>query len=184
MGQEEWAYTPNEIVSYNLQRARKRKGWTQEQAAEQLEPFLGVRWSGSAFSVAERWHPKPGQKVRQFGAEEIAAFAAVFEVSIDYFFQPPPNAAIVRFPGSRALEAEGDYRKLLVALQAERQELTELEERARDLLAGMQALGIDPSTLLRSPEQAASEQAQASVEEARRARHAALHLDQPAERSE
>jgi hypothetical protein len=69
------------------------------------------------------------------------------------------------------------YRGLLVPLQAERQELTELEGRARDLLAGMQALGIDPSALL-------PDLPEPSVEEMRRERQALDRLNQPAERSE
>jgi hypothetical protein len=69
------------------------------------------------------------------------------------------------------------YRGLLVPLQAERQELTELEGRARDLLAGMQALGIDPSALL-------PDLPEPSVEEMRRKRQALDRLDQPVERSE
>lgn len=46
--------TPNRVVAYNLARARSLRGWTQEQAAERLEPFLGVRWSKATFSAAER----------------------------------------------------------------------------------------------------------------------------------
>jgi hypothetical protein len=69
------------------------------------------------------------------------------------------------------------YRELLVPLQAERQELTELEGRARDLLAGMQALGIDPSALM-------PDLPEPSVEEMRRERQALNRLNQPAERSE
>ena len=172
---EERIYRPNQIVAYNLRRLRTERGWSQMDAAGRLAPFLGVVWTSANFSVAERHQPKPGQKVREFGADEIVAFAAVFDVGIDALFQPPPDAGGVR-PGGGTTRLHVDaYRKLLVPLQAERQELTELEERARDLLAGMQALGIDPSTLLRPPEN--------SVEEARRVRHAASHLEQPAERS-
>ena len=42
--------TPNQIVAYNLAQARVMKGWTQEQAAEELELYLGVRWSKASFS--------------------------------------------------------------------------------------------------------------------------------------
>jgi transcriptional regulator with XRE-family HTH domain len=174
---EERVYRPNQIVAYNLRRLRTKKGWSQMDTAGRLAPFLGVVWTSANFSVAERHWPKEGQKVREFGADEIVAFAAVFGVGIDALFQPPPDAGAVRpGKGPRVLEVDKEYQGLLVPLQAERQELAELEERTRDLLAGMQALGIDPAALLRPPEP--------SLEEMRRARHAASHLDQPVERSE
>ena len=37
--------TANQIVAYNLAQARMWKNWTQEEAAAELEPFLGARWS-------------------------------------------------------------------------------------------------------------------------------------------
>jgi hypothetical protein len=82
--------TPNQIVAYNLSRARRLHGWTQEAAAEHLEPFLGERWSRIVFSAAER--SVTGKRIRQFTADEITAFAAAFELPIPFFFMPPRNA--------------------------------------------------------------------------------------------
>lgn len=77
---------PNQLVAYNLERARRAKGWTQDQAAEQLEPFLGARWSRASWSAAERT-ATTGR--RQFSADEIVAFARAFDLPIGWFFLPP-----------------------------------------------------------------------------------------------
>ena len=79
----------SQLVAYNLRRARVLRDCTQEQAAQRLEPYLGARWSSPTFSVAERWQPGPGQKVRQFDAAEVLAFAAAFDLPIGWFFLPP-----------------------------------------------------------------------------------------------
>jgi len=80
--------TPNQIVASNLASARALRGWTQEEAAEKLEPFLGTRWSKATFSAAER--SVAGKRVRQFTADEVVAFACAFELPIGWFFLPPP----------------------------------------------------------------------------------------------
>ena len=51
--------------------------WTQEEAAEQLEQYLGARWSKATFSAAER--SIDGRRVRQFTADEIVAFSRCFD---------------------------------------------------------------------------------------------------------
>ena len=79
--------TPNQVVAYNLARARELKGWTQDQAAVALEPYLGVRWSKASVSQAER--SVAGGFVRNFTADEIVAFARAFEMPVTWFFMPP-----------------------------------------------------------------------------------------------
>jgi hypothetical protein len=74
------------LVAYNLMRIRKTLGLSQEQAAEQLEPFLGVRWSKAVYSAAER--SRSGKRVRQFSAAEVAAFSLAFGVPVFYFYLP------------------------------------------------------------------------------------------------
>lgn len=86
--------TPNQIVAYNLAQARMWKGWTQEEAAEQLEPYLGARWSKASFSAAER--SVDGRRVRQFSADELVAFSRCFGVPVGFFFLPPPPTAADR----------------------------------------------------------------------------------------
>lgn len=61
--------TANQVVAYNLARARELRGLTQEEAAAILEPFLGVRWSKASFSQAER--SVAGKFVRKFDADEV-----------------------------------------------------------------------------------------------------------------
>jgi transcriptional regulator with XRE-family HTH domain len=77
----------SQLVAHNLTRIRKALGLSQEQAAERLEPYLGVRWSRAVYSAAERSYN--GKRVRQFTAAELAAFALAFGVPVVYFFLPP-----------------------------------------------------------------------------------------------
>lgn len=78
----------NQVVAYNLFRARQLRGLTQDEAAAALAPYLGVRWSNASFSQAER--SVAGKFVRRFDAEEIVAFARGFDLPITWFFLPPP----------------------------------------------------------------------------------------------
>ena len=80
---------PNQVIAYNLARAREWKGWTQEQAADALAPYLGVRWSKATFSAAER--SVDGKVIRQFTGDDLVAFARCFDVPISWFFMPPPS---------------------------------------------------------------------------------------------
>src|SRR5438105_15161924 len=80
--------TANQVVGFNLQQARLWKGWTQQQAAEALEPYLGKRWSVASVSQAER--SIAGKFIRQFTADEIVAFARAFDLPLGWFFLPPP----------------------------------------------------------------------------------------------
>ena len=80
--------TPNQVVAFNLAQARQLRGWTQQQAIDALEPFLGARWSVANYSAAER--SVDGGRVRNFDADEIVAFARAFELPVTWFFMPPP----------------------------------------------------------------------------------------------
>jgi transcriptional regulator with XRE-family HTH domain len=81
-----WGMSPNQVVAYNLFQARQERRWTQAQAAEALEPHLGVRWTVAQVSAAER--SVDGTRVRQFSADDIVAFAQAFELPVTYFFLP------------------------------------------------------------------------------------------------
>lgn len=81
-------FTANQVVAFNLTQAREWRGWTQDEAAVALEPYLGVRWSKATFSQAER--SVAGRFIRNFTADEIVAFARGFELPITWFFMPPP----------------------------------------------------------------------------------------------
>ncbi len=83
-----WGLTPNQVVAFNLARAREWRGWTQEQAADALAPYLGTRWSKANFSAAER--SVAGKHIRNFDADEVVAFARAFELPLGWFYLPPP----------------------------------------------------------------------------------------------
>jgi transcriptional regulator with XRE-family HTH domain len=85
---EPWDLSPNQVVAYNLGRAREARGWSQEEAGRRLEPFLGTPWSKATFSQAER-SVDPGRS-RGFSADEIVAFARCFGYPVTWFFLPPP----------------------------------------------------------------------------------------------
>src|SRR5215213_6097132 len=80
--------TPNQIVAWNLAQARKGRKWTQEEAAEHLEPYLGERWSKATYSAAER--SVDGARIRQFTADDLHAFSRAFELPMTLFLTPPP----------------------------------------------------------------------------------------------
>jgi len=88
--------TPNQVIAWNLAQARALRQWTQDQAAEALEPYLGRRWSKATFSAAER--SIESDRVRQFDADEIVAFARAFGLPVSYFFLPPPPWATPGVP--------------------------------------------------------------------------------------
>lgn len=79
--------TPNQVVAYNLPRARLVRGWTQEQAAEALAPYLGTRWSVANFSAIER--SVDGNRIRQFTADDLLALSRGFDLPIGFFLTPP-----------------------------------------------------------------------------------------------
>ena len=82
----------NQVVAYNVIKARTIRGWTQEQAADALAPYLGARLSGASFSALERsaWNVN---RVKQFSADELFALSRGFDLPIGFFFTPPPPAA-------------------------------------------------------------------------------------------
>ncbi len=81
-------YSPNQVVAYNLGRARALRGWTQEQAAKELSHFLTHRMSRASYSAIER--SIGGGRVKQFSADELVALARGFSLPLLWFFLPPP----------------------------------------------------------------------------------------------
>lgn len=79
----------NEIVSYNLMRARRSNAWTQQDVADLLEKYTGRAWSNASVSAAERaWQ---GGRPRKFDASELVALTKIFDVPLGYFFLPPED---------------------------------------------------------------------------------------------
>ena len=83
--------TTNQIVAHNVARARELRGWTQEQAAEALAPYLGARLSGPSFSNLERSAVKV-DRIKQFSADDLLALSRGFDLPIGFFFTPLPPA--------------------------------------------------------------------------------------------
>lgn len=81
------AWTANQIVAFNVAKARMLRGWTQEEAARALAPHLGTLLSSASFSAIER--SVDGGRIRQFSADEILALARGFRLTIGWFFTPP-----------------------------------------------------------------------------------------------
>ncbi len=83
--------TPNQVVAHNVAKAGALRGWTQEQAAEALAPYLGAKLSGASFSALERsaWTPA---RVKQFSADDLLALSRGFDLPIGFFFTPLPPA--------------------------------------------------------------------------------------------
>jgi len=81
--------TTNQVVAYNVAKARTIRGWTQEQAAEELAPYLEAKLSTASFSALERsaWNVN---RIKQFSADEMFALARGFDLPIGFFFTPPP----------------------------------------------------------------------------------------------
>jgi hypothetical protein len=135
--------TPNQVVAYNLAQARLLRNWTQEEAAEALEPYLGRRWSKASFSAAER--SVDGDRIRQFEADEIVAFARAFHLPVSWFFLPPPPWAAPGIPArlkSPGAERFGEPLALLADLvfgDDEQRAVLELR-----LQAFLQELGPNP----------------------------------------
>lgn len=94
--------TANQLVAYNLRRARERAKLTQEAAGALLEPWLGTRWSRATFSAAERSTERP-ERQRQFTADELLAFACAFRLPLAYFLVPPGDALHVRTAGQEVV---------------------------------------------------------------------------------
>jgi transcriptional regulator with XRE-family HTH domain len=105
--------TANQLVAYNLRRARKLRDLTQEQAAERLEPYLGRKWSKAVFSAAET--SVESDRVREFSADELLAFTAAFNLPLAWFFIPPEEAEL-RAPVTMGGEASADVSNLLDAV--------------------------------------------------------------------
>jgi hypothetical protein len=92
-----------------------------------LEPYLGERWSKATFSAAERSVAHP-ERVRQFSADELVAFAAAFELPVSFFFKPAPGQTTLAVKGGETispgwlleeLETGGDER--VATLEEDRQ---------------------------------------------------------------
>ncbi|MDQ6783440.1 MAG: helix-turn-helix transcriptional regulator [Actinomycetota bacterium] len=79
--------TVNQIIAFNVAKARLMRGWTQEEAARAIAPYLGTLLSPASFSAIER--SVDAGRVREFDGDELLAFARGFRVPLVWFFTPP-----------------------------------------------------------------------------------------------
>lgn len=98
------AYTVNQVVAYNVWRARQEKQreegkdqWTLEKTAEKLAQYVsrgkkGRGNKGSKQNLSDIERSQTGQKARSFDADELLAFSLVFDRPISWFFVPPQQA--------------------------------------------------------------------------------------------
>ena len=82
----------NELVAYNMTRARRERGWTQQEVAGRLQRYTGRPWSNASSSAAERsWQ---GGRSRKFDANELVALSVIFDFPIAYFLLPPDDGRL------------------------------------------------------------------------------------------
>ena len=114
----------NEVVAYNFKRARDLYGWTQDEVAERLAPFLGVRLPQASISGIERGYM--GRR-REFDAQELLAFVCCFDLPIIWFFIPPLD-------DHRRLQNTSDHvQELYTLLLGREDQLDLLYDRFREL---------------------------------------------------
>lgn len=79
----------NQVVAYNLRAARELRGWTQDEVADRVAIVAGLRPTATTISALERsWE---GGRRRLFNVQDIAVYAAAFDLPILWFLLPPPG---------------------------------------------------------------------------------------------
>lgn len=74
--------TPNQIISSNLGRARKARGWTQQETADKL----GI--SRANYSLIEGSYQRD-TRIRNHSADDLLIYSEVFQLPVIYFLLPP-----------------------------------------------------------------------------------------------
>lgn len=81
-------FDPDLLVSWNLRKARKLRGWTQAEATQRLDTY-GLSWSVASLSDAERaWTPEG--RAREFTASDLTVFSLTYDLPLAWWFLPPP----------------------------------------------------------------------------------------------
>ena len=92
--------TLDQVVSYNLRRARELRGWTQAEAAGRVSEHLGRSWSEQVYGDAERAYRNP-KRVKVFTGEEMLALALAFERPLSSFYALPSRDTQVAARGGQ-----------------------------------------------------------------------------------
>jgi transcriptional regulator with XRE-family HTH domain len=75
------------VVVGNLRNLRRYRGWTQQQVADLLAPYIGAVLSGAAISQWEEGR-NPDHPVRRFSISELWAICKIFEVNLSTLLLP------------------------------------------------------------------------------------------------
>ncbi len=118
----------NQVVAYNFRAARKLRGWTQEEAARRLAPYLGQKLPKASISGIERSFDR--ERRRSFDAQDLVAFSLAFDLPVVWFLLPPPSAADYELAAaSRSLQL------LATLLMGRDDQLDHIKGRMRELRA-------------------------------------------------
>jgi transcriptional regulator with XRE-family HTH domain len=116
----------NQVVGANFRLARELRGWTQDEAASRLAPYLGQHLPKASISAIERVLERERRRV--FNAQELVAYALAFDLPIWWFFLPAPGTEGMQLVGT------GDSAtKLLTLLVGRRDQLDFLRDRIATL---------------------------------------------------
>ena len=116
----------NAVVSYNLKAIRERKGWTQQEVADNLGRLTGHVLPQASISAMERGFD--GERRRRFDAHELYLLSVLFDVPIAYFFVPPPGSERTQ------LADTGDLLpSLYAAVLGRERQLAPLDERLAEI---------------------------------------------------
>ena len=113
--------TANQVVAYNMAKARALRGWTQERVGEELAPYVGVKLSNQTISIMES-SARQSERIRVFSADDLLALSRGFDLPLGFFLVPPPH---VRFRS--AATADEDPLVLLDAVLGTPENLAESE---------------------------------------------------------
>jgi len=118
----------NQVVAYNFRAARELRGWTQDETARRLAPYLGQVLPKASISSMER--SVEGGRTRLFNAAELVAFARTFDLPVVWFLLPPPTAADYTLAGTAR-----DLSFLVTLVWGRASQLDVIKERLADLRA-------------------------------------------------
>lgn len=116
----------NAVVSYNLKYIREKRGWTQQEVAEQLARFTGHLLPQASISAMERGFD--GERRRRFDAHELYLLSMVFGVPIVFFFLPPPSQGFAELADTNRPVSE-----LYVAVLGRDHQLGPVDERLAEI---------------------------------------------------
>lgn len=125
--------TANQVVAYNMAKARALRGWTQERVGEELAPYLGVKLSCQSISVMES-SARQSERIRVFSADDLLALSRGFDLPLGFFLVPPPPAQGIRL---RSATTDEDPLVLLDAVLGTPENLAEWEQALFECSAGM-----------------------------------------------